>query len=106
MDALPIPGAATQRCHGFGQRRSQLLRLGGSVRYVRAGQECADRHRQWRGCLDGAIEWQMGGAPSALSNRVLRKGIGWTNRRSENRLEGQRTVVDLATRAVFHGGRR
>ena len=72
--------AAAQGLDGFGQRRGQLLHVGGSVRHPGVGRECADQHRKRVPRAAGPEGRGVGHHACALSARLLHQMDGWPHR--------------------------
>ena len=91
----PYPGPQFKGVTDYGQRRGQLLHLGRSVQHLRPRRQCPDLHRQRKRCIAGAGGWEVHRSARALPDGVLRQGFGRPHRRSERRVEGPRSLVDL-----------
>ncbi len=72
----PLPGPQFQSVHGLGQRRGELLHLGGSARHLRLGPERADRHRQLADSLKRW--WTASSSPCASLIRWAFTPRAWT----------------------------
>ena len=77
LDALSRAAAAVEGRDRVGQRRSELLHLGRSVRHARPRREHADRHRQRVRRAARAEGRQVGRAARAVSDRASTRN-GWT----------------------------
>ena len=106
LGVLSLPRPAVPRGDGLGQRRSELLRLGRSVRHVRARRQRPHRHRQRGGRTAGAGGREVGDLAGALSDRLFRQGAGRPYRRSEDRMEGQGALVHVRHSDDVPRGRR
>ena len=99
----PFPGPQFEGRDRLGQRRSQLLQLGRSVRHVRAGQERADRHRQRQRFAAGAwrtASWSICACPIRWASTPR----GWTAASTIRRPAGRARACGrpTRTRTPFH----
>src|SRR5207249_6087469 len=107
LDAPSVSRTPARERDRAGQRRGELLYLGRSVRHVRPRQERAHRHRQRQRVAPGLRGRHVRQSARALSDGVLRQMDGRAHRRSERRLEGQGTLLDLRdAHAVPRRGRQ
>ena len=91
----PYPGPQFKGVTDFRQCRGELLHLGRSVQHVRPRCRRADLHRQRQRCAAGAGRGKIRRAARPLPDGVLRQGHGRPHRRSERRVEGAWSLVDL-----------
>ena len=95
--------AAVEGRHRVGQRRSQLLHVGRSVRHARAGREHADQHRQRVRRAARAEGRQVGRAARAVSDWASTPS-GWTAASTIRTAgwKGRGLWATVSTRAPFH----
>ncbi len=107
LDPLSFPRPAARERERDGQRRGELLHVGGPVRHVRARPRRADGHRQPQRIAPRARERHVRQPARAVSAGLLHEVDGRAHRRSGRGLEGQGPVGDgQHPRAVPHGRRQ
>src|SRR2546422_5450087 len=102
LDASSVSRATAHERDGSGQRRGELLRLGRSVRHLRAGPERADRHRERNEALLALVNgkfvilrvpYPMGFYAKWMDGRIDDPNAGW---------KGKGLWSTYATRTPFH----
>ena len=95
LDAVPVPRAAASRREDAGQRRDQLLHLGGLGRNPGPGQERADRDGQWQRLSARAGERRVRDAAHPVSGGRVPEERRRAHRRSERGMEGEGDLDDF-----------